>query len=119
VTDHNTRLEVVKNVITNLAIEFGVDKPTLTLKHMSKLHGFYAIDVITLNSNTLHNNLSMAIKAVRHEFCHYLDDILNLPNNNSELKARRFEKNILSLSKLPISQTTLEKFGVVDGRKAP
>ena len=105
--DFNSRFEVVQNVLAKLSFEFGVDKPKLLVKHLSKLHGFYAIDVITLNSDTLHNNLSVAIKTVRHEFCHYLEDILNLPDNKSEMKARRFEKNILALGILPKNQTKL------------
>jgi hypothetical protein len=105
--DLNSRFEVVQNIVAKLSSEFGVEKPKLIVKSMSKLHGFYAVDVITLNLDTLHNNLSVAIKTVRHEFCHYLEDILDLPENKSEIKARRFEKNILALGILPKNQRKL------------
>jgi len=105
--DFESRLGVVKNILQKLSLEFGVKKPNLSLKSMERLHGFYTLNTITLNLNTLHNNLSTAIKTVRHEFCHYLEDALSLDECKSELKARRFEKNILALSILPKNQTRL------------
>jgi len=101
------RLEIVKKVLAKLAQEFNVEKPHLFIKPMKTLHGYYVIDEITLNSNTLRDNLSMAVKTVRHEFYHYLEDILSLDSRKSEVKARRFEKNILSLNILPKSQKKL------------
>jgi len=105
--DFESRFEVVQNVLAKLSLEFGVEEPKLLAKSMKLLHGFYTLGTITLNLNTLHNNLSAAVKTVRHEFCHYLEDILWLPENKSELKARRFEKNVLALGVLPKNQTRL------------
>ena len=109
----NFRLDTVKNVLAKLSNEFDVDKPELHFKNMKRLHGFYTFDAITLNLDTLHNNLAEAVRTVRHEFYHYLEDILSLPKKKSELKARRFEKNRLVLGILPKSQTKLVEVGEV------
>ena len=103
----NFRFEYTKNILRKLCQEFDVETPKLTVKTMSKLHGFYTFNVITLNLETLQNNLAEALRTVRHEFYHYLQDVLDLPEKKSELKAKRFEKDMFSLEVLPKSQTKL------------
>jgi len=107
VKDFESRFKIAQNVLSKLASEFEVEIPKLMVKNMKKLHGFYALDTITLNTNTLHNNLAEALRTVRHEFYHYLQDVLDLPEKKSELKAKRFEKDVFSLEILPKSQTKL------------
>lgn len=105
VKDFISRFELAQKLLIKLSREFGVDKPKLIVKPMNKYHGFYSWALITLNQKTLHDNLAEALRTVRHEFYHYLEDIYNLRQN--EFKAKRFEKDAFSTEILPRSQTRL------------
>jgi len=105
--DFESRLDLAKNVLRKLSSEFDVEAPKLMVKNMKQLHGFYVFNTITLNTNTLHDDIAEALRTVRHEFYHYLEDILCLPEGKSEMKAKRFEKNKLSLGVLPKTQRNL------------
>ena len=114
--DVETRLHYLSRSLKGLAETFGVRKPNLLVTSLKKAHGFYALDTITINVATLRNNLSLALTTLRHEFCHYLQDELELDDRKPELNAIRFEKNILTLGVKPISQRLLQEF-VVEGDK--
>lgn len=104
--DLNSRIKALDIILEGLVTEFGVYFPKLSFKSMRSLHGFYASDKITINLNTLHNNLAEASRTLRHEFYHFLEDILSLDESKSELKAKRFEKGQLC-GILPKSQRKL------------
>ena len=105
------RVRIIRNLIKKLSKEFGVDEPKLGFQDMELLHGFYlwCDEKIVLNNSICDLNLAEALRTVRHEFYHYLEDVLGLPEKRSELKAKRFEKGrrVEVLSKY---QTKLVKF---------
>jgi len=105
--DLGFRFKTAKNMLRQLSLEFDVETPKLRIKPMKKLHGFYTLNTITINTDSLHTNLAETLRTVRHEFYHYLEDVLCLPERKSEMKAKRFEKNKLSLGLLPKNQTKL------------
>ena len=105
--DYTKRIVIIQNTVKRLCHEFGVPSPKLTIKPLKTLHGFYTLDEITLNFETLVNNLGEAVRTIRHEFAHYLEDYLALPQKKSELKAKHFENNIHALGLLPKNQKKL------------
>jgi len=110
--DFEKRFKLLCTVRDRLARDFGVEKPKLLAKNLKGIHGYYIFNKIIINLDTLHNNLSRAVETVRHEFCHYLMDFLVLDDRRSELKAKRFERNMLALGVLPINQRLLTNFAV-------
>ena len=103
------RREILNNTLNRLAKEFGVSKPNLLIRPLTGLWGTYSIlrTEITIDTKIFQTNISKAITTLKHEFYHYLEDIQDLDDKKSELKARRFEKNPLSFIILPKSQTQL------------
>ena len=108
--DFHIRFNVLNTVLSNLSKQYAIPKPKLLCKPLKKLWGLYALGTITIDFKLLVSNLSTATRTLKHEFYHYLEDELPLDQRKSELKAKRFEKNILSCKVLPISQTVLTDF---------
>lgn len=108
--DFDVRFNVLDKVLSNLSKQYAVPKPKLLCKPLKKLWGYYAPDTIIISLSLLHSDLSTATRVLRHEFYHYLEYELDLHEQKSELKARRFEKNIWTCQILPISQTVLTDF---------
>ena len=102
------RKKILQNTLQRLTTDFGVPSPILQFKKMKRLHGFYTFFMITINLKTLEENLAEANRTLRHEFYHYLEYALSLPNKKSELKARRFEKKYLRET-LPKTQKKLSE----------
>lgn len=105
--DFHFRLDILKNVVSKLSKEFGVPEPKLKWKTLKGLYGYYAPNTIIVDFNILRLNLSQSVRTVRHEFYHYLQDEFCLDERKSEVKARRFEKDIWANGILPKGQKRL------------
>ena len=101
------RFNILKKVISKLAREFGVPEPKLKWKISKGLYGYYAPDMIIVDFHILRLNLAQSVRTVRHEFYHYLQDEFCLDERKSEVKARRFEKDIWANEILPKGQKKL------------
>lgn len=108
--DFDMRFNILDQVLSKLSKQYAVPKPKLFCEELKNVWGFYALGKITIRRSLLHSNLSTAVRTLRHEFYHYLEDELCLDERKSELKAKRFEKNIWSCEVLPIGQTVLTDF---------
>jgi len=95
-------------ILQKLSGEFDVPIPELIQASPQKhLSGWYFFDEIHISPESLKNQFE-TLRVARHEFAHYLADLLNIKIN--ELQARKFERNMLALGKLPKSQTILNQF---------
>jgi len=108
--DFDMRFNALDKVLSKLSKQYAVPKPKLLCKTLKKLWGYYAPNTIVISLRLLHRDLSTATRTLRHEFYHYLEDELCLDDRTTELKARRFEKNIWACEVLPITQTILTDF---------
>lgn len=99
---------VALRILRKLSREFDVPIPDLIQESPSKLFGWYCFDEIHISVDTL-RSIHQTVKTSRHEFAHYLQDLFNI-KNKTEVQARKFERNILALGKLPKSQTVLTEF---------
>ena len=100
---------VLDKLLCKLSREFNIPTPELVSGCPTNLSGCYYCGEIHIAEDVLHN-LHEAVKTLKHEFAHYLQDYLGL-TKRTEIQAKRFEKNMFVLGRLPHSQTLISSFG--------